>query len=84
MWLIRPSGVEMNKTKIGDNMKTILMVQLIVVLIIGTGWVKNLIKLSDCDFEAPYKAEIIHTAGLLPPVGMVTGWMSFDDGKVKQ
>jgi len=47
-----------------------------ILIIIGTGWVKNLIKLSDCDFKAPYKAEIIHTVGIIPPVGMVTGWLN--------
>jgi len=56
-------------------MKTILIVQLVIVLVVATGWVKNLIKLVDCDFDAPYKAEVIHTAGLIPPVGMVTGWL---------
>jgi hypothetical protein len=44
-----------------------------------TGWIKNLIKLSECDFEAPYKAEIVHAVGLIPPVGAVTGWL--DIGK---
>lgn len=44
-----------------------------------TGWVKNIIKLSNCDFESPYKAEVIHAVGLLPPVGMITGWL--DVGK---
>ena len=52
---------------------------LALILAIGIGWVKNLIKLSNCDFEAPYKAEIIHAVGLIPPVGMVTGWL--DVGK---
>ena len=56
-------------------MKKILIIDLVIVLVIGTGWVKNLIKLSECDFESPYKAEVIHAIGILPPVGMVTGWM---------
>ncbi len=56
-------------------MKTIVVVYILVVLIIGTGWVKNIIKLAECDFEAPYKAEIIHTIGIIPPVGMLTGWL---------
>lgn len=50
---------------------------LVVGLGIGTGWVKNLVKLTNCDFEAPYKAEIIHTVGIVPVVGAVTGWMDF-------
>lgn len=57
-------------------MKYVLMFQLVLVLVIGTGWVKNLIKLSDCDFKEPYKAEIIHLVGIIPPVGMVTGWLN--------
>ena len=60
-------------------MKTIFIVWLVIVLVIGVGWVKNLIKLTECDFEAPYKAEVIHIVGLVPPVGMITGWL--DVGK---
>ena len=47
----------------------------VVVLVVGAGWVKNVIKLANCDFEAPYKAEVIHVVGLVPPIGMVTGWL---------
>jgi hypothetical protein len=57
------------------TLNKIVAVQLVVVLIVGTGWIKNIIKLADCDFEAPYKAEVVHTIGILPPVGMVTGWL---------
>lgn len=57
------------------NAKTILIIQLVTLLVMGTGWVKNLIKLTECDFEAPYKAEVIHYIGIVPPVGMVTGWL---------
>jgi hypothetical protein len=57
-------------------MKTILAIQIAIILIIGTGWVKNIIKLSECDFESPYKAEVVHVVGLIPPVGMVTGWLN--------
>jgi len=60
-------------------MKKIIAIQLIIVLVIGIGWVKNLVKLSNCDFEKPYKAEIIHAVGLIPPVGMVTGWLNLEE-----
>jgi hypothetical protein len=49
--------------------------QLLIVLVIGAGWVMNIVKLADCDFEAPYKAEVIHAVGIIPPVGMITGWL---------
>lgn len=45
------------------------------VLVVGTGWVKNIIKLADCDFQAPYKAEVVHAVGIVPVVGMITGWL---------
>lgn len=60
-------------------MKTVMFVQLMILLIVGPGWVKNLIKLTECDFEPSYKAEVIHIVGIIPPVGMVTGWL--DVGK---
>ena len=56
-------------------MKGFLIIPVVVVLVVGTGWVKNLIKLSECDFKAPYKAEVIHALGIIPPVGMITGWL---------
>jgi hypothetical protein len=61
------------------KIKNILIMQLIIVLVVGVGWVKNIIKLSNCDFEAPYKCEVIHAVGIIPPVGMITGWL--DVGK---
>jgi len=50
---------------------------LLVLALGGIGWVKNIIKLSDCDFEAPYKAEVVHIIGIHPIVGGVVGWMDF-------
>ncbi len=54
---------------------TLAVIPLVIGLVVGVGWVKNIIKLADCDFESPYKAEVIHGIGLIPPVGMVTGWL---------
>ena len=60
-------------------MKTVMFIQLLILIVVGTGWIKNLIKLTECDFEPSYKAEVIHIVGLIPPVGMITGWL--DVGK---
>ena len=49
----------------------------IIAIAAGIGWVKNLIKLTECDFESPYKAEVIHTLGLIPVIGIFTGYMDF-------
>ena len=55
------------------------IVGLALVVIIGTGWVKNIVKLTDCDFESPYKTEVIRVIGILPPVGAVVGWMTIGE-----
>lgn len=57
-------------------MKKLFYINILIIVVIGTGWVKNLIKLSECDFEPSYKAEVIHTIGLIPPVGAITGWLN--------
>tara|TARA_R110000851_G_scaffold183382_1_gene332651 strand:+ start:72 stop:269 length:198 start_codon:yes stop_codon:yes gene_type:complete len=59
--------------------KATMVLIFLLVLATGVGWVKNIIKLADCDFQAPYKAEVIHTIGLIPFVGLFTGWV--DVGK---
>lgn len=48
-------------------------------VLILSGWTMNIMKLIKCDFKSPYKAEIIHTVGILPPVGMIIGWFHIDD-----
>jgi len=60
-------------------LKNMILVYLAILIIVGTGWVKNIINLSHCDFKAPYKAEVIYGVGLIPVIGMVTGWI--DVGK---
>jgi hypothetical protein len=37
-------------------------------------WIVNLVKLCRCDFEAPYKEEVLHLIGLIPGVSIVTAW----------
>lgn len=58
-------------------MGKVLMIQLVIVLAALAGWIQNIVKFTECDFEAPYKAEVIHGAGIIPPVGMIVGWMDF-------
>lgn len=37
-------------------------------------YVGNVVKLTRCDFNAPYKGEIVHAVGLIPAVSIVTVW----------
>jgi len=41
------------------------------------GYVMNIYKLCTCDFEPSYKAEVIHTVGLMTGLGAVTGYLDF-------
>lgn len=44
------------------------------------GYIANIYKLTDCDFDKPYKAEVIRIVGIcVPPVGCITGFMDIDE-----
>lgn len=48
------------------------------------GWVMNIYKLTQCDFDTPLKAEVIRAVGIpVFPIGVVVGYMDIDDGKSK-
>ena len=39
-------------------------------------WIVNLVKLLRCDFDAPYREEIIHAIGLVvAPASIITCWL---------
>lgn len=42
-------------------------------------YIVNAMKLSDCDFESPYRCELIHVIGLIPPAQVVTVWFATDE-----
>lgn len=46
-------------------------------LIWVAGWVKCIVHLSECDFQAPYKAEVIYGVSIFTSIGGITGWMDF-------
>ena len=44
-------------------------------IIFGIAWAVNLVKFIQCDFDAPYKEEIIHAVGIIfPPTAILTAW----------
>lgn len=58
-------------------LKALPLVTCILIFFGIIGWAKNIYKLTQCDFEAPYKAEAIRTVGIIPIIGGVVGWMDF-------
>lgn len=61
----------MEKIKIG--------LVIVIILFCGVGWILNLVKFLHCDFQAPYKAEVIYGAGIITPIGTITGWINIKD-----
>jgi hypothetical protein len=54
---------------------------LVVAILIGALWVTNIVRLTQLDFEAPYKAEVIRSIGVvIVPVGAVLGLVDIADG----
>jgi hypothetical protein len=39
-------------------------------------WIVNLVQLINCDFEAPYKKEVIKAIGVCTGVSFVTVWIN--------
>lgn len=53
-------------------MRFIIFIPFILGIIGLLAFVFNIVKLTDCDFEAPYRCEAIHGIGLFPPAAIVT------------
>ena len=60
-------------------MKAPLIVLVLILLVVGVGWIKNVVKLSELDFESPYQAEVLRTIGIIPPIGAVFGYLTFEE-----
>lgn len=53
-----------------------VIVPIALILALFLGWGMNIYSLTQCDFEAPYRAEVLRMLGVfLAPVGGVLGWL---------
>ena len=58
-----------------------VIVCLVASLIFGIGYIANVVKLLQCDFQAPYKSEVIRGVGIFVPfVGAPAGYLRIEDG----
>ena len=57
----------------------IVIVFLTIVCAVGIGWCLNIYKLTQLDFEAPYKAEIIRGLSIPTGIGGIVGWIDIKD-----
>ena len=58
--------------------KFLIWFWLIVALGCIGGYGLNAYKLTQCDFESPYKCEVVHGVGLVPPLWVATVWFDTD------
>ena len=65
----------------GNTLVGAVLVYIVVAILLGVGWLFNVVRFCQCDFKAPYKAEIIRGVGIVvAPVGGVAGWITIADG----
>jgi len=50
-----------------------------VMLLLVIGYVKNIIGIFNCDYETPYRCEVVRLVGIIPPLGVFFGWVDVDD-----
>jgi len=55
------------------------LLPLILIAVIFSCFFVNLYKLTQCDFESPYKCEVIHAIGLFPPASLIVVWFETDN-----
>ena len=60
-------------------MKIIGVIYFVFLTLAITGYVKNIIKLTECDFKVISKCEIVHGIGVIPPVGIITGYLNVQE-----
>ena len=64
----------------GYKLELIFMILLFgLILAIIYGYCMNVFLLVKCDFEPPYKSEIIRTIGVVTGLGIIFGYIEIDD-----
>lgn len=69
----------MHKSLYVSMLQKLTKLWVVIVIVLAIGWIKNVIKLIDADFEAPCKTEVVRTISLIPPIGGFTGWMDIGE-----
>ena len=58
--------------------KLFIIFQITIVIIFGGAYFWNFAKFVKCDFVSPYKCEVVHGIGLVPPLQIITVWFDHD------
>ena len=61
-------------------MKKLIVICAIVILIPISGYITNIVRFCRCDFQEPYKTEVIRGIGIaIPPIGAIVGYVNIED-----
>lgn len=66
---------------VGAGACGLIVIYLVVAGALSVGWFMNAYALTQCDFEAPYKAEALRGVGIVAaPLGGILGFIPIEDG----
>ena len=55
---------------------------IVLFILIFYGYIANIYKLTQCDFDTPMRAEAFRIAGIVVfPMGIIEGYMDIEDGR---
>lgn len=57
------------------------IVMVLITILLFVGYVRGIVKFVQCDFKAPYKAEVIYGVGMVTGLNAVIGWFNIADGE---
>lgn len=57
------------------------IVMALITILLFVGYVRGVVKFVQCDFKAPYKAEVIYGVGIITGLNAVIGWFNIADGE---
>lgn len=57
------------------------IVMALIVLLLFIGYVRGIVKFVQCDFKAPYKAEVIYGVGAITGLNVIIGWINIEDSQ---
>lgn len=62
-----------------SNISFIVMTLITIILFVG--YIRGIVKFVQCDFKAPYKAEVIYRVGAITGLNAIFGWINIEDSQ---
>lgn len=60
--------------------ETVGKLLILITIVLMLGWFVNIIRFFQCDFDTPFREEVVRGVGIfVPPVGGVVGYINIED-----